>query len=307
MRTGIYTALCLAALFACQDMQSQKGGIKTTKSGFKYILARDEAGTNVLGGQYVLLHSVMSHNDSVLTDTRLGQGRPTVVKVEANEADRRGGSAPVQDLLELMSVGDSARLFYPIDSFPTKPPRLKDFEEVTYDLVVLDIFETDEEVQAYMDAEREKVNAPLKEAQQREQGVVESMASFYESFKRGEKDALWQTTDSGLKYIVLEKGASGLKAKPGEIVRAHSYGFFVSDGKKFDSSFTGGATYDFPLGMNTMNKGWEIAFALLAKGDKAVLYVPSKLAYGEQGHPGGIPPNSDLFFYVEFVGIGEVD
>jgi FKBP-type peptidyl-prolyl cis-trans isomerase FklB len=261
----------------------------------------------VKGGQYVLLHSVMSHKDSVLSDTRLGPGRPTVVKVEANEADRLGGSGPIQDLLEQMSVGDSARFFYPIDSFPTKPPRLKDFDEVTYDLVILDIFETEEELQVYMDAEREKINAPLREAQEREKGVSELMNTFYESYKRGEKDKLWQTTESGLKYIILEKGPSGLKAKPGEIVRAHTHGVFVENGKPFYSSFTQGQTNDFSLGNREVIPAWDEAFALLAKGDKAVLLVPANLAYGEQGHPGGIPPNAELFFYVEFVGIGDLD
>lgn len=307
MKKLIYTICCLTGLLSCQDMQSQKETIQTTKSGFQYNIAKDVAGTNIKGGQYALLHSRMMHKDSVISDTRINPGRPTVVKVEAAAAQRKGGSAPVQDLLELMSIGDSARLYYPVDSFPTKPPRLKDFKEVTYDLVVVDVFETEEELQTYMTAEREKVNAPLKEAQSREKEVADAMAVFYDSFKRGEKDALWQTTPTGLKYIVLEKGPSGLKANPGQIVRVSYYGFLVKDGSLFDNSYKRGDTYDFPVGKAQVMKGWDEAFALLGKGDKAVLYVPTALAYGERGFPGFIGPNEDLLFYVELVGFDAED
>lgn len=298
---------CLTALLACQEMQSQKETIQMTKSGYRYSISKNVPGTAIQPGQFALVHSVLSHEDSVITDTRVNPGRPTVVKVEENAVDRKGGSAPVQDLLELMSIGDSARLYYPVDSFPTKPPRLKGFKEVTYDIVVLDIFETEEELQTFMDGEREKINAPMRETQKREQEVGQLMATFYESFKRGEKDNQWQTTSSGLKYIILEKGPSGLKAKPGEIIRAHSYGLFADDGKPFDNSFSRGSTYDFPLGQSVVMRGWDEGFALLGKGDKAVLLVPADLAYGAQGYAGVIPPNATLIFYVEMVGIGDLD
>lgn len=307
MKNIICTICCLTGLLACQDIQSQKETIQTTQSGFQYILEKDVPGANIKGGQYALLHSRMMHMDSVLSDTRVNPGRPTVVKVEASPEQRRGGSAPVQDLLELMSIGDSARLYYPVDSFPTKPPRLKDFKEVTYDLVVVDVFETEEELQTYMTAEREKVNAPIKEAQAREKEVADAMAGFYASYKRGEKDAQWQTTPTGLKYIILEKGPSGLKANPGQIVRVSYYGFLEKDGSLFDNSYKRNSTYDFPVGQGRVMKGWDEAFALLGKGDKAVLYVPTALAYGERGFPGFIGPNEDLLFYVELVGFDAED
>jgi FKBP-type peptidyl-prolyl cis-trans isomerase len=39
----------------------------------------------------------------------------------------------------------------------------------------------------------------------------------------------------------------------------------------------------------------------LSFGDKAVLFIPSSLAYGAQGAGGVIPPNANIIFEVELV------
>jgi FKBP-type peptidyl-prolyl cis-trans isomerase len=48
-------------------------------------------------------------------------------------------------------------------------------------------------------------------------------------------------------------------------------------------------------------KGWDEGIALLNKGAKAVLYIPSQMAYGEQSPSPKIPANSILIFDVELV------
>jgi len=104
------------------------------------------------------------------------------------------------------------------------------------------------------------------------------------------------TTASGLKYhdIVVGKGA---EAKPGDRVACHYTGRFTN-GKVFDSS-TGRGPYEFTLGRGEVIKGWDEGVTGMRVGGKRKLIVPPNLAYGAQGMPGAIPPNSTLVFLVE--------
>lgn len=51
--------------------------------------------------------------------------------------------------------------------------------------------------------------------------------------------------------------------------------------------------------------GFKEGLLEMSIGDKATLFIPSHLAYGEQGAGDVIPPNSDLIFELELVGIDE--
>ena len=110
-----------------------------------------------------------------------------------------------------------------------------------------------------------------------------------------------QTTVSGLKYIVLQQG-TGNKPVATSNVKVHYTGMFL-DGKVFDSSVQRGETIDF--GLNQVIQGWTEGVQLMAEGSKYKFYIPSKLAYGERGAGGVIPPNTDLIFEVELIKINQ--
>jgi hypothetical protein len=111
------------------------------------------------------------------------------------------------------------------------------------------------------------------------------------------------TTESGLKYIINEKG-SGEKAVNGKSVEVHYTGY-LADGKIFDSSIERGEPIDFVLGTGLVIKGWDEGIALMNVGDKYRLIIPAELGYGSRGAGNAIPPNSDLIFDVELINVTE--
>ena len=109
------------------------------------------------------------------------------------------------------------------------------------------------------------------------------------------------TTESGLKYIVLQQG-TGNKPVATSNVKVHYTGMFL-DGKIFDSSVQRGEPIDF--GLNQVIKGWTEGLLLMVEGSKFKFYIPSKLAYGEKGAGGVILPNTDLIFEIELIKINQ--
>lgn len=109
------------------------------------------------------------------------------------------------------------------------------------------------------------------------------------------------TTPSGLKYWELKKG-SGAVAKAGDSVQVHYTGW-LTEGKKFDSSVDRGSPFSFKLGAGMVIKGWDEGVAGMKVGGKRQLHIPAELGYGARGAGDAIPPNAELIFDVELIGV----
>lgn len=96
---------------------------------------------------------------------------------------------------------------------------------------------------------------------------------------------------------------NGTAPKKGDAVSVHYTGWFTTGGK-FDSSVDRGQPFRFVLGAGEVIAGWDIGVARMKVGDKVKLTIPPELAYGIEGYPGAIPPNSTLVFEVELLAIG---
>ena len=120
---------------------------------------------------------------------------------------------------------------------------------------------------------------------------------------------------TGLESKIIKMG-TGKKPTDGATIYIH-YAGYLEDGSLFDSSYEDVAkTYGkFDANRATQNGYQPFPFQFGKKdglipgfleginsmsfGDKAVLFIPSKLGYGERGAGGVIPPNANIIFEVE--------
>ena len=109
------------------------------------------------------------------------------------------------------------------------------------------------------------------------------------------------TTASGLKYEDIE-GGTGAVAMSGQKAKVHYTGW-LTNGQKFDSSKDRNDPFEFTLGAGQVIKGWDEGVAGMKVGGKRKLTIPPDLGYGARGAGGVIPPNAELIFEVELLGV----
>ncbi len=104
-------------------------------------------------------------------------------------------------------------------------------------------------------------------------------------------------TDSGLQYRVIEAG-DGASPEASDRVTVHYRGTLI-DGTEFDSSHAREEPASF--GLDQVIPGWTEGVQLMQEGAIYEFFIPADLAYGAEGRPGPIGPNSTLIFEVELI------
>jgi len=160
--------------------------------------------------------------------------------------------------------------------------------------------------QALIDAENKKVYDAQYKA------VKEKKVAYFQDAKKTAK-----TSSTGLVYSIISKG-NGKKPAAGATIFIN-YSGFLENGEMFDSSVESVARefgkFDqqranarqyapIPFEANRkegMIPGFVEGLGKMAFGDKAILFIPSRLAYGAQGAGNVIPPNTNIIFEVELL------
>ncbi|MDR0712464.1 MAG: FKBP-type peptidyl-prolyl cis-trans isomerase [Prevotellaceae bacterium] len=128
-----------------------------------------------------------------------------------------------------------------------------------------------------------------------EEMITKNLKEGQEFLEKNKTEEGVITTESGLQYKIITEG-TGPKPLATDEVEVHYRGTLIS-GDEFDSSY-GGQPAKFKL--DQVIKGWTEGLQLVNEGSKVKLWIPSELAYGEQGG-GRMEPNSTLIFEVELL------
>ena len=273
--------LMLSVFTGCSNAPK---GYQATDNGLYYRLFTNNGGENPQIGDLLELTMSCSVNDTVvilpLTKNIIPMAEPSFWS----------------DFVEgfsMMHKGDSASFIVDIDSsfvnlfgYNTLPPQFSSTDIMRFE-VRLDDFYPESEFRFRM-IENIKKNYPAETEK-----AVSELNVYLE--KNG---VVAQPTSTGLYYVKTQDG-TGEKPSKGSTVKAHYTGYLL-DGTVFDTSIERGEPIEFVLGVGQVIPGWDEGIAMMSKGEKAVLYTPYYLAYGDRDL-GVIPPFSNLVFEVELI------
>ncbi|GAB3915082.1 hypothetical protein GCM10028803_61410 [Larkinella knui] len=284
LKTISKLSLLVVVLASCDNNR-----VQVTETGLKYKFHEDVEDTRKakVGDVMTFNITVKNSKDSTLGSSYLN-GSPVKQPLQASTF-----KGSLEEGLALLSKGDSATIYVNADSIAGRsqqplPPFIPKGSDIAYTIKVIDV-QSMEEFQKAQVAVREK-----------QKGVDEkTIADFVAKNKLA-----GQKTASGLYYVITQPG-TGASPSSGDVVKVKYTGKLMN-GKVFDSSDKNPQTQggiDFPLGQGAVIPGWEEGVRQLKKGGKGTLIIPSSLAYGVEGAPGAIPPNSVIMFDVELVDI----
>ncbi len=279
--------IALACLFVMiTTVYAQKINYKKSDKGVRYSFVKSNKGAKIKLDDIVFLQiKYATDKDSVLFDS-WKMGGPIQLKVS-----KPTFKGDLMDGLNLMTAGDSVLFLFSADSMFTKtfnmplPEFIKPGSDLKF-TVKIDRITTEEVLRA----DEIKIE---KEKNMEEQKAIEQYIA--------DNKLTPVTTPSGLKYVMYNEG-TGAKAEAGKTVRVHYTGKLLN-GTKFDSSYDRNDPIEFKLGQGMVIKGWDEGIALLKEGGKALLIIPSNIAYGARGAGGVIPPFAPLTFEVELVSV----
>lgn len=279
----ILTALATACFFtACQK---NKG--VTTEHGHRVINHTNKGGTLVQPGDLVKIQLYTYLGDSLMGSTQ-SQGGPREFPVPTKEQMGQMPKVPAFiDALLMMSEGDSATAYMVLDSMMKRglPETLAKYDEVRFEIMLADVVSAEEQAKAKQEAET------------RAAGVNTSVTATAKDYTEGKLKDKLTTLPSGLKVMIVEKG-SGTPVQAGEDVKTMYFGC-LTNGTRFDDSFSRGEPLGFTVGAGQMIPGYDEGVQQLNHGGKGYFFLPYQLAYGEAGSPPMIPAKAELIFYVE--------
>lgn len=237
------------------------------------VLSMANAGPNTNGSQFFITHVATPHlNGKHSVFGHVIQGQNVVDAVKQNDTIVS---------IKIYRIGKTAKKFNAKEVFALKNEAYKKEAEEKKKKAEADKLAKAEDIKKMQAMSQEERVAYFKE----------KMLKLYPNAKQ---------TASGLMYIV-EKEGEGDKPTAGQNVDVHYTGYFL-DGRIFDSSVKRGP-FSFACGQKRVIGGWDEAILLMSPGAKYKLLIPYWLAYGEKGHPAGIPPYESLVFDVELLEI----
>lgn len=268
----IALALCLSSSAVCAQLIP-------TPEGNMYEIITDEPGDNVRPGSYVYFHfRAYNYMDSLLQES-YGYDEPPSLKLPAQI---RPGS--LESCFTMLSPGDSGRFFVLSSHYffnEELPAYAPSGSHILFEIKLLNI-ETDSALGARM------LQQAMSKARE-DDSLIQARVT--------EENLKAERFNNGV-YIVRQLPGKRKALKPGMVVEV-VYDMRLITGETVVKDYE----VDFELGAGLVIPGFEFALYNMTLEEEATIFIPSGLAYGENGLTNQVPPGMPLIFRVKVMDI----
>jgi FKBP-type peptidyl-prolyl cis-trans isomerase FkpA len=292
------------SLFA-QDYRIQKVDAKKyTKLNdvVQYTIIKSGKGTgpNIKDTDLVFMHMIQQCGDTVMASTYRDLGKGIYSKIRQDER-----IDDYSKVLFQLKAGDSAIVKFTPDSVlkQGKPPFYKDGDELKVSVKIVRIVGKKELDSLEADAEKQEAEAKKQEelAKLEHQKFLQSLVPKEDSvildYCKSHNITGIKKATNGSYYKILEQG-KGPYPINGKEVSVIYRGQYLTD-STFDVNQNKEKPFKFTLGNGMVIKGWDESIPMFNVGTKALIILPSRLAYGDRGFNGVIPENIILKYELE--------
>lgn len=271
-------------------IQSNNITVQPTASGIYVIETEKGKGIKIDTGMMIKLH----FDVALIDGKQVFSSRDRAEPIEF-ECGKRFDTPGLEEAVRLLSKGSKAKVIVPSEMAFGEQGRgtlVPAFSTLLYNVEIIDI-QSKAEYDKAKEAEKKNAEAKKAAAKNAEPGLIQKYLKDH--------NITVKPTPSGLYYIEKAKG-TGVQPTVGKKVYVHYKGTLLN-GTKFDASRDRGEQpFEFELGKGQVIKGWDEGIAMMRKGGKATLIIPSAIAYGDRDM-GEIKPFSTLVFEVELIDV----
>ena len=294
---NIFVLLSLMFFLGSCSSDSGDNDYKRLKynKGYYKIIKKGEDNNKAKPGEYILYNILFKDNKGKVFKQNTDKEKTLREFVIRDTALLKDLTA-VSEILYKMTKGDSAFLYIPL-SKEDRVGDMKNSDTLFFYINVRDII-NEEKMRDIIEDEFLKQEAEETAARIKQIEVDQKIMKARDEYQKGLLKGKTKRTDNGVEIYILESG-KGKAIKEGDRIKIGYYGMTMKDASPFDNSFRRGKDIELLVGAKQVIPGWDEAFEHMHEGDKGVIFVPGKMAFGKKGKIPIIPPDADLVFYVE--------